>query len=200
MTRRFKGKYANLVTKFKVKLKCAICRRELKKSRFVFRIAICRGKRENCYLSRRMGKIAIPHVPRFPFVLDSFRSVQTTYVEVIHWVSCKQQIIQFLSHASYEDKSLIGITISYAWVIYNVTMILPKHRTTSTCPPWLHDSHLHSWTYFCHLHSWTYFWFKKRYPQRIPQRYYRYCLDKKRDDQTYWRCTDKTWALDASIW
>ena len=29
---------------------------------------------------------------------------------------------------------------------------------------------------------------------------YHYCLDNKRDDQTYWRCTDKTWALDASIW
>ena len=56
LTRRFKGKYANLVTKFKVKLKCAICRRELKKSRFVFRIAICRGKREKSRFVTENGK------------------------------------------------------------------------------------------------------------------------------------------------
>ena len=40
----------------------------------------------------------------------------------------KQQMI--LSHALDKDISLIGFTSSYAWVTYNVMMVLPKHRTT----------------------------------------------------------------------
>ena len=49
-------------------------RRELKNSdlsRRSEKIVICRGKVENRDLARRMGKLAIPNVPQFPFVLDT---------------------------------------------------------------------------------------------------------------------------------
>ena len=39
------------------------------------RIANCRGKREKSRFITENGKIAIPQVPRFSFVLDTFKSL-----------------------------------------------------------------------------------------------------------------------------
>ena len=62
MTRRFKGKYANLSQR-------TLKNRELPRESLFVAVNV-----KNRDLSRRMGKIAIPHVPRFPFVLAMLRS------------------------------------------------------------------------------------------------------------------------------